>query len=193
MRKTILAVLVLAACPLFAAPETFVIDKSHSSVEFRIKHMMSIVAGRFVEYSGSINADRDTPANSSVEFTIQTASINTHTADRDKHLRSADFFDVEKYPTITFKSVKVVPTSTKDTYDVLGDLTMHGVTKRIKLPVVFNGFGKDPQGMERAGFSIETKLNRNDYGIVWNKALNPGGVLLGDDVTVEIEIEAVKK
>ena len=170
-----------------------VIDKAHSAATFKIKHMMANVTGRFAEFSGTVNADRETPANSSVEFTIQAASITTNTPDRDKHLRSSDFFDVEKYPTITFKSVKVVPTKTKDTFHVTGDLTMHGVTKRITLPVVFNGIAKDPKGNERAGFELNTTLDRKEYGITWNKVLDPGGYLLSDDVTIDINLETVKK
>lgn len=192
LRTALAVTFLLAAAPLFAA-DTFVIDKAHSAATFKIKHMMANVTGRFAEFSGTVNADRETPANSSVEFTIQTASITTNTPDRDKHLRSSDFFDVEKYPTITFKSVKIVPTKAPDTFNVSGDLTMHGVTKRITLPVVFNGIARDPRGDERAGFELNTTLNRKDYGITWNKTLDPGGFLLSDDVIIAIDIEAVKK
>lgn len=192
LRTALAVTFLLAAAPLFAA-DTFVIDKAHSAATFKIKHMMANVTGRFAEFSGTVNADRETPANSSVEFTIHTASITTATPDRDKHLRSSDFFDVEKYPTITFKSVKVVPTKAPDTFNVSGDLTMHGVTKRITLPVVFNGIARDPKGNERAGFELNTTLNRKEYGITWNKTLDPGGFLLSDDVIITIDIEAVKK
>jgi polyisoprenoid-binding protein YceI len=191
-RTVLLATFLLAAAPLFAA-DTFVIDKAHSAATFKIKHMMANVTGRFAEFSGTVNADRETPANSSVEFTIQAASITTNTPERDKQLRSSDFFDVERYPTITFKSVKIVPTKAPDTFNVSGDLTMHGVTKRITLPVVFNGIAKDPKGNERAGFELNTTLNRKEYGITWNKTLDPGGFLLSDDVIITIDIEAVKK
>jgi polyisoprenoid-binding protein YceI len=192
-RSTLVSVVFLATVPLFAATETFTIDKMHSSAEFKIRHMVSNVTGRFTDFAGTINADRKNPTASSVEFTIQAASIDTSTPDRDKDLRSANFFDVEKYPTITFKSTKITPTKTKDTYDVTGDLTIHGVTKRVTLPVVFLGFVKDPWGNERAGFELETTLNRKDYGIVWNKALDQGGFVLGDDVKVSINLETIKK
>ena len=192
LRTALAVTFLLAAAPLFAA-DTFVIDKAHSAATFKIKHMMANVTGKFAEFSGTVNANRETPANSSVEFTIQAASISTNTPDRDKHLRSSDFFDVEKYPTITFKSVRVVPTKTPDTFNVSGDLTMHGVTKRITIPVVFNGIAKDPKGNERAGFELNTTLDRKEYGITWNKTLDPGGFLLSDDVIITIDIEAVKK
>lgn len=191
-RSILASIVFLAASPLFAATETFTIDKVHSGAEFKIRHMMSSVGGRFTDFAGTINLDRANPTASSVEFTIQAASIDTATPDRDKHLRSADFFDVEKYPTITFKSTKVAKTRTKDTYDVTGDLTLHGVTKRITLPVVALGFGRDQWG-ERAGFELNTKLNRKDFGINWNKALDQGGYLLQDDVRIAMNIEAVKK
>ena len=130
---------------------------------------------------------------SSVEFHIKAASIDTgNQADRDKHLRTADFFDVEKYPEITFKSESIKATG-KDKYDVTGTLTLHGVSKKVTLPVTYLGQAKDPWGNTRAGFETETTLNRKDYGIVWNKALDSGGVLLGDDVKVDIDLETVKK
>ena len=191
-RSLMVSIIFLATLPLLAA-DTYNVDKVHSAAEFKIRHMVSNVGGKFTDFSGTVNADRAKPENSTVEFTIQTASIDTGTPDRDKHLRSADFFDVEKYPTITFKSTKITPTKTKDTYDVTGDLTMHGVTKRITLPVTFLGFVKDPWGNERAGFELETTLNRKDYGIVWNQALDAGGYLLGEDVKIAVNLEAVKK
>ncbi len=180
----------LTASSLFA--DTFNVDKVHSESTFQVRHMMSKVSGKFDDFSGKINADRAKPSASSVEFTIKAASINTGNADRDKDLRSANFFDVEKFPEITFKSSTIVPTKKKDVYDVTGELTMHGVTKHVTLPVEFNGFGKDPWGGERAGFSLTTTINRKDYGINWNKALDNGGVLLGEEVTININIEAVK-
>ncbi len=191
-RSVLVSVVFLAALPLFAA-ETFVVDKTHSATEFKIRHMMTYVGGKFTEFAGTINVDRANPTNSSVEFTIQPASVDTATPDRDQQLRGPDFFDVEKYPTISFKSTKIVPTNTKDTYAVTGDFTMHGVTKRITMPVAFLGFGKDPWGNERAGFELETTLNRKDYGINWNKALDQGGFLLQDDVKISINLETVKK
>jgi polyisoprenoid-binding protein YceI len=185
------AVAALAAVPA-AAADTYVIDKAHSEALFTIKHLMSRVTGRFNDFSGAVSVDPADPAASSVEFTINAASIDTQVADRDKDLRSPNFFDVEKYPTITFKSSKVTPAG-KDKYTVEGTLTLHGVSKTVSLPVEFLGFGKDPWGNEKAGFAVETTLNRKDYGLLWNKALDQGGFLLGDDVKVVINLETAKK
>jgi polyisoprenoid-binding protein YceI len=193
-RSVFALALALTAAPLFAADapagEVYTVDKAHSSTEFKVRHMVSNVTGRFGDFDASINLDRAKPSNSSVEFTIQATSINTGNEGRDKHLRSADFFDVEKFPTITFKSTAVKPSGTKDVYDVTGNLTMHGVTKQITLPVSFLGFARDGRGTPKVGFELETTLNRKDYGIVWNKTLDEGGVLLGEDVKVSVNIEA---
>jgi polyisoprenoid-binding protein YceI len=185
--------LIAFALPLFAqdAPESWSVDRNHSTATFKVRHFTANVLGQFREFEGSIAIDRATPAKSSVEFTIQAKSIDTGSERRDNHLRSADFFDVEKFPTITFKSTSVTPKS-KDSFDVTGDLTMHGVTKRVTLPVTFLGFMKHPRG-EKAGFEIETTLNRKDYGIVWNRALDDGGFMLSDDVKVSINLEVDKK
>ena len=189
-RAIAVAAFVLAASSLYA--ETFVVDKAHSEATFQVRHMMSKVSGRFKDFSGRINIDRAKPAASSVEFNIKTASVDTGNADRDKHLQTADFFDAPKNPEITFKSTSIAATKKKDVYDVTGDLTMRGVTKRVTIPVEFNGFGKDPWGNERAGFSLTTTVNRKDYGINWNKALDNGGFLVGDDVTINVNLEAQK-
>jgi polyisoprenoid-binding protein YceI len=173
-----------------AATETYLFDKSHSKVGFQIRHWLTKVEGRFTEYDGKILIDREKPANSSVEMTIQASSIDTGQERRDNHLRSADFFEVEKYPTITFKSSKVVPKE-KDLYEVTGDLTMHGVTKTIVAPVRHTGFlnlGKQ----EKAGFEITFPINRKDYGIVWNRTADQGGVMLGDEVEISVLVEANK-
>jgi len=185
--------LALTAATVFAAPQTYVIDRAHSEADFSIRHMMSKVSGKFDDFTGSVSLDRANPAASSVEFTIKTASINTGNPNRDKHLRTPDFFDAEKNPEIRFKSTAVAPSKTKNVYDVTGDLTMHGVTKRVTLPVEFLGFQKDPWGNERAGFALETKLNRKDYGINWNKTLDNGGLYIGDDITVSINLETLPK
>ncbi len=149
------------------------------------------VGGKFRDFTGTINVDRVKPESSSVEFTIQVASIDTSEPKRDEHLKSPDFFDVAKQPTITFKSTSVKAAG-KDVYEVTGQLTMRGVTKTITLPVAFLGEGKDPWGNEKAGFEVQATLNRKDYGIVWNKTLDQGGVLLGDEVKVQISVEANK-
>jgi len=183
------ALATLAALPLRA--ESYKIDPSHSEVGFTIRHMVSNVRGRFNDFAGTVDMDPKAPQKGSVEFSIKATSIDTGNADRDKHLRTADFFDVEKYPEITFKSDSVKPAG-KNKYDVTGTLTMHGVSKKVTLPVTYLGEGKDPWGNTRAGFETGTKLDRKAYGIVWNKAIDNGGVLLGDDVNVSINLETVK-
>lgn len=170
---------------------TYTIDPANSSVGFSIRHLISRVQGQFDTLSGEVLVDPKDPSASSVSFTIRTASIDTHVDMRDKDLRSASFFDAEKYPAITFKSTKMVSKG-NDRYDVYGTLSMHGVTKAIVLPVVYTGRVKDPWGNERLGFTIETTLDRKAYGIVWNKVLDDGNLLLGDHVAVTIHIEAVR-
>ena len=192
-RSRTLALLVasLAAAAALSA-ETYTIDKNHSDASFQIRHFASKVRGRFSDFEGTIQADPAKPEASSVVFTIKTASIDTNQPDRDKHLRTADFFDVEKFPEITFKSSKFTPAG-KDKYDVTGTLTMHGVSKEVTLPVTFLGSMKDPRGNEVASFEIETKLNRKDFGINWNKTLDNGGVMLSDDVDISISLETKKQ
>ena len=187
------AVLALAAGlagPAQAA-ETLVIDRVHSDASFQVRHFVSNVRGRFTDFSGTIVADAAKPEASTVELTIKTASIDTDQPNRDKHLQSADFFDVEKFPEITFKSTSVKAAG-KNKFDVTGNLTMHGVTRQVTLPVTYLGSvgaGKDA----KHGFETTTTINRKDFGIVWNKALDNGGYMLGDDVTVDINIEAAPK
>jgi polyisoprenoid-binding protein YceI len=185
------AAALLAASPALAA-DTWVIDKNHSEASFQIRHLMSKVRGYFKDYAGTISVDPAKPESATVEFTLKTASIDTANEGRDKDLRSANFFEVEKFPEITFKSTKVKAAG-KDKYDVTGTLTMHGVAKEVTLPVQFLGFGKDPWGNEKAGFSTDVTLNRKDFGIVWNKTLDTGGALLGDDVLVSFNLQAAKK
>lgn len=176
----------LVALPL--AAEVHTIDPGHSDVSFQVRHLVSQVRGKFNDYKGTINLDPANLEKSSVEFAIKAASIDTGVADRDKHLRAEDFFFVEKYPEITFKSQSIKATG-KDTYAVTGPLTMRGVTKTVTLPVTYLGKVRDPWGNDKAGFAVETKLNRKDYGIVWNAALDNGGVVLGDEVTISINLE----
>jgi len=191
-RKLFAAVVLAALAALPLRAETFTIDPTHSEVTFQIRHIVSQVRGRFNDFSGTVQMDLKNLPASSVEFQIKAASIDTNVANRDKDLRSPNFFDVEKYPEITFKSKSIKPAG-KDTYNVTGTLNMHGVSKEITLPVSFLGQAKDPWGNIRAGFETATTLDRKDYGIVWNKALDNGGALLGDDVKVEINLETVKK
>jgi polyisoprenoid-binding protein YceI len=174
-----------------SATETYVFDKPHTQVAFRIRHWLTKVDGRFRDFDGHIWLDRAKPADSRVDVTIQAASIDTGTENRDKHLRSADFFDVEKYPTITFKSTKVAPKG-KDLYEVTGDLTIHGVTKTLTIPVRNTGFlnlGKQ----EIAGFELTIPIKRQDFGIAWNRTADTGGVMLGDDVEINVQVEANKE
>lgn len=196
-RKTLFAAaLAVASLPtLAAAParaDVYTIDKGHSEVSFQVRHLVTQVRGRFNDYAGTINLDPANLERSSVTFAIKAASIDTDVADRDKHLRGADFFDTDKFPEITFKS-KAIKKSSGDTYAVLGTLTMHGVAKEITLPVAFLGTVKDPWGNEKAGFSTDLTLNRKDYGINWNAALDNGGAVLSDDVKISINLETQKE
>ena len=169
---------------------TYKIDKSHSEVIFQVRHLVTRVRGRFDDFEGTVNVHEDKPELSSVEFTVQAASIDTNEAQRDTHLRSADFFEVEKFPTITFRSKRVVKRS-NESYDVVGDLAIHGVTKEITLPVTHLGKAKDPWGNERLGFEAEITLNRKDYGLTWNAPLEIGGFLVGDEVKASLSLQAV--
>src|SRR5262249_42713547 len=153
-----------------------------SKVGFRIRHAVSRVEGRFKDFDGTIWIDRESPAASRVELTIRATSIDTANDNRDDDLRGETFFDVAKYPTITFKSTKVEAKS-GDNYAVTGDFTMHGVTKSITIPVQSNGFAKVGK-TEKAGFSIAFPLNRKDYGITWNRTLDQGALMLGEDVDI---------
>jgi polyisoprenoid-binding protein YceI len=181
-----------AATAATPTTESWNVDKSHSMAQFKVRHMMANVVGQFRDFDANISMDRANPAKSTVEFTIQATSIDTGNTNRDEHLRSADFFDVGKFPTISFKSTSI-KAKAKDQYDVTGDLTMHGVTKSVTLPVTFLGFGKDGRGNEKGGFEIETTLDRKDFGVIWNRNLDEGGVLLGDDVKISINLEVGKK
>jgi polyisoprenoid-binding protein YceI len=176
-----------------AAPQTYDIDAVHSQVGFSVRHFFSRVPGQFKQFSGVILADEKNPAASSVEVTIQTASIFTDNEKRDAHLRSPDFFAADSFPTITFKSTKVTPAG-KDRYKIAGDLTMRGVTRPVVLDMEFLGKGDVSIGGQsmgvKAGFDATTTLNRQDFGIRWNKTLDQGGVMLGDDVTVDLHVEA---
>ena len=186
------AALAFSANATQAAPETFAVDKAHSEVGFRVRHMLSKTAGRFTDFNGRVEFNPENPESSSVEFHIRAASVDTDVEDRDKHLRSADFFDVENHPELVFRSDSVWRTG-KDRYDVTGTLSIRGIEKRITLPVTYVGQSADPWGGTRAGFSTEVTLNRKDFGMVWNKALDKGGFLLGDEVWVTLEIEAVRE
>ncbi len=190
MLKTFLQVLCLAALlPAVAAaqPAVYKVDADHSGVSFSIRHFVSNVSGRFRDFDGVIKYDKANPAASSVEFTVKAASIDTSNNDRDEHLRSKDFFEVQKFPTLTFTSTQVVAKDVT-TLDVTGNLILHGVTRTITFPVSLLGTVKTPRG-EKAGFETAFKIDRKEYGILWNNVLDSGPVL-GDEVKITIEIEA---
>jgi polyisoprenoid-binding protein YceI len=169
---------------------TYTIDKAHSEATFQVRYLVTRVRGRFSDLDGTIQFDAANPENSSIEFTIQAASIDTNEPDRDKHLRSEDFFAVEQFNTIAFKSKRISKRSA-EMYDVVGDLTMHGVTKELTLPVAHLGAGKDPWGRDKIGFESESTLDRKDFGLKWNAALEAGGFLIGDEVKVSVAIQGV--
>lgn len=168
---------------------TYAADKAHAHVGFTVRHMMSQVRGSFGDFSATIVKDDANLAASSVDFKIQATSIDTANENRDKHLRSEDFFFVEKFPEITFKSSRVEKVSDTE-YKVTGDFTMRGVTKVMTLPVILLGEMKTKEGKSVVGFSVNTKLDRKEFGINWNRALDAGGMLLSDEVAVEITMEA---
>jgi len=175
------------------AASTWNIDPSHSAIAFTVRHMVvSKTRGRFTKWSGQLRFDPEDPAASSVEVNIEPGSIDTADAQRDAHLRSPDFFDVEKFPGASFRSTKVEDRG-GDRYRVTGDLTLRGVTRPVVLDVTYEGSGKDPWGGERAGFSASTSLERKQFGLEWNKALETGGLLVGEKVDLTLEIEAIKQ
>ena len=174
-----------------AEPARWNVDLEHSTVEFRVTHMVvSKTAGRFTDYTGYIDMDAEAGTVNAIEATIETASVNTNHVKRDAHLRNADFFDVEKFPTMTYKMKSYKKTA--EGYQAVGELTLHGVTKDITLTGSFNGVTKDPWGNTRAGFTAEGKLNRKDFGMIWNKTLDSGGLVVGDEVSIKLDIECIK-
>ena len=173
-----------------AATEAFDIDPVHSSVGFKIRHLVSHVPGSFTNVTGTIKVDRANLEASTVEATIAIDSVNTANDKRDGHLKSPDFFDVAKYATATFKSTAWKKTG-ENTYDVTGDLTLHGVTKEVALEVEVGGQGKDPWGHVRSGFTAKGSLNRKEFGLAWNQALETGGVLVAEKIEIEIELQAI--
>lgn len=190
---SIIAILALTL-PAFAAAATWTIDPDHSSIGFKVKHLMvANVKGNFEKHSGTVDINEKDITKSKVEISIDTNSINTNVQKRDEHLRSADFFDVAKFPTMTFVSKKVAKAG-KDKLKVTGDLTLHGVTKEVVLDVEGpSAESKDPWGNTRKGATATTRINRKDFGLNWNKALETGGVLVGEEVIINIEVELIRK
>jgi len=177
-----------------AAAANYDIDPAHSSAQFKVRHLMiSHVKGEFTRLGGSIDFNPAHPGASKVDVTIDATSVSTREEQRDNHLKSADFFDVAKYPNITFKSTKVAADG-KDAYKVTGDLTIHGVTKSIVLDVEgVTPEAKDPWGYVRRGATASATIDRRDFGLVWNSALETGGVLVGDEVKISIDVEMSRK
>jgi polyisoprenoid-binding protein YceI len=194
MKRIIFAAVLVLTIPYAAVASTWNIDPDHSNFGFKIKHLMvSNVKGNFEKYSGVVDINEMDITKSKVEVTIDMNSVNTNVKKRDDHLRSADFFDVAKYPTMTFVSKKVTVAS-PDNLKVTGDLTLHGVTKEVVLDLEGpTGESKDPWGNIRKGATATTKINRKDFGLTWNQALETGGVLVGDEVNITLEVEMIKK
>jgi polyisoprenoid-binding protein YceI len=174
------------------AQTTWTIDASHSNVEFSVRHLMiASVKGRFAEVQGTVVTAEDDPTRTKIDVTIGAASIDTRMPQRDEHLRSADFFDVANHPTLTFTSRRVE----RDGEDlrIVGDLTIRGVTREVVLAVTAHGRQTDPWGGTRAGFEATGRIKRGDFGLTWNQALEAGGVLVGDDVKLSIDVELVRQ
>jgi polyisoprenoid-binding protein YceI len=176
-----------------AAVSTWNLDPVHSHAQFKVRHMMiANVKGEFTSITGKLELNEADVTKSRVTATIDATTINTHEAQRDAHLKSADFFDVEKYPTLAFTSTKIVKKD-ESAYDVTGDLTIRGVTKSVTLKAEdVSAPAKDPWGNTRIGLSATTKINRKDFGLAWNAALETGGVLVGDEVTITVDVQFVK-
>lgn len=176
-----------------ARAQSWTIDPAHSHVGFAIKHLMiATVRGRFTGVQGTVTADESDPTTAKVDISIATKSVTTGDEKRDGHLRSPDFFDVDRYPAMTFRS-KRVEAESRDTFRVTGDLTIRDVTREVVLDVQLLGRAKDPWGKEHAAFEASTKINRADYGLTWNAALEAGGVLVGDEVKISIEAQLLKQ
>ncbi len=172
----------------------YMIDPDHSQVMFKVKHLaISTVTGRFDLFEGSYNFDSEDMANSNLDTTIVASSINTNKQKRDDHLRSNEFLNVEKYPNITFKSTSIKK-GDGNKFQIVGDLTIHGVTKEVVLDAVYEGhLASDPWGKERTAFIAEGEINRKDFGMTWNKALETGGFVVGDEVKIILEVEGIRK
>lgn len=168
------------------------VDSAHSSIDFSVRHMMiASVKGTFNNFSADIQANPEDLTTASIAFNVELASIDTRNRDRDNHLLSADFFDVENNPNMTFVASSIKKTDDNE-YDVTGDLTLHGITRPETFKVLFEGQGKDPWGNEKVGFSAEGKINRSNYGLTYNAALETGGVLIGDQIKISMQFQGAK-
>lgn len=190
--KTALTVLALTlALGLVSKAETWSIDKAHSSVGFTVSHMViSKVNGKFDDFDATVSFDGKDLKAASVEATVQIASVDTDNEKRDEHLRSGDFFDAENHPTMTFKSTKIEP-GTDNEFKMTGDLTIRGVTKPVTFDAKLNGTTNDPWGNTRAGFSATAEINRQDFGVSWSSVLDNGGLVVSDNVTINLEIQVI--
>ncbi len=188
-----IAIAIVVALPVLAHADSWQIDPSHTSVEFTVRHMMiSNVKGQFQKTTGAITANGNDPASAKIDVTIDASSVDTRVERRDAHLKSPDFLDIAKFPTITFKSTKVEADG-PNKWKMTGDLTIHGVTRPVVLDVEGSGPPIQVMGHTRAGASATTKIKRSDFGLTWNKTLETGGVLVGDEVAISIDVEAVKE
>jgi len=194
IRRTTMAVVTISATILLALPALATewdLDTSHSSVAFEVRHMaISKVKGSFGDFSATVTGDPGKPETFSVEATVQMTSVDTSNEKRDDHLRSADFFEVEKFPTMTFKSTGVKMDGDKG--KLMGELTLHGVTKPVEFELEYAGMVDDPWGNTRMGFSAEAEIDRREFGLTWSKALETGGLVVDNDVEIELEVELVQ-
>ena len=192
--KAAITIALIVALPVLANADTWQIDPMHSNVEFSVQHMMiSNVKGQFQKTSGTITVNGSDPTSAKIDATIDASSIDTRVEQRDMHLKSPEFLDVAKYPTIRFKSTKVEAAGSGK-WKVTGDLTLHGVTKPVVLEVESSGTSiHDPMGNTRAGASATANIKRSDFGLTYNKVLESGGVMVGDEVAISIDVEAIKK
>ena len=182
-----------AATPTTTGTTTWSIDPAHSLVEFAVKHLMiSTVKGRFGDVKGTITYNESQPTQSKVQIEIATGSIDTRADQRDAHLRSPDFFDVERFPTMKFTSKRIEGDTTGE-FKLIGDLTIRDQTREVVLDAEFQGKGKDPWGGERMGFEAKGKINRKEFGLTWNQALETGGVLVGNSVAIQLEIQVIRQ
>lgn len=189
-KAVFLAALILAFSSSSACAATYKVDLDHTTVSFKIRHLFSNVIGTFKQFEGTFDYEPGTPETWKVNATVQTASIDTNVKERDNHLRSPDFFDAEKYPTLTFVSSKVTD-ATAESAKLEGLLTIHGIGQPVVFDLVINGVGKDPWGNTRASFTATVKINRKDFGLTWNKALESGQLLVGEEVTITLEVEGL--
>ena len=187
----LLGAMVWSPVVVHAEPARWNLDPEHSTIEFRVTHMVvSKTTGRFTDYAGFVDMDAEAGTITAIEAAIKAGSVNTNHEKRDAHIRNTDFLDVERYPTMTFKMKSY--TKTAESFTAVGDFTLRGMTKEVSLVGRYNGATKDPWGNVRAGFSAEGKLNRKDFGLAWNKTLDSGGLVVGDEVQIRLDIECIK-